>query len=258
MAFLAKRGVLTNPLRVDQHEPFLNAAPFDGCGDLRGDVEKAHAGRDVEPKFFAKVFHAQSLRNRIIRHNAMVGPDTGCSLKQYNKMGRSGILTEYDRVELIRGELVAKINIGPGHASPVNRLNELLVARVGKRGLVSIQNPVTLADSVPEPDLAVCKPSADYYASAHPRPEDILLLTEVAETSLRFDREVKLPLYAEAGIQEYGIIDIVGRSVEVCRGPRKDGTFAERRLLDGDAEVSMQGLPDVTLRLSDIFGVAQP
>jgi len=180
------------------------------------------------------------------------------SVEQFEQMFAAGILRAEDRVELIRGELIEKMNIGNDHVVIFNRLNMAFASRLANRCIVSIQNPVILSESMPQPDVAVFKYRDDFYAGGRPSIADVLLLIEVAESSLRFDREVKLPLYAEAGVQEYWIVDVVGRTVEVCRGPRKDGTFAERRLFDGDAAVSVLVLPDVSLKLSDIFGVAQP
>jgi Uma2 family endonuclease len=180
------------------------------------------------------------------------------TVEQFEQMYAAGILKAEDRVELIRGELIEKMNIGNDHVVVVNRLNMTLATRIGTRGIVSIQNPVLLTESLPQADVVVYRYREDFYARARPSAADALLLIEVAESSLRFDREVKLPLYAEAGTQEYWIVDVVGRSIEVCRGPRKDGTFAERRLLDGDAEVSILGLPEIGLKLSEIFGAAQP
>lgn len=179
------------------------------------------------------------------------------TVEQFEQMFQAGILREEDRVELIRGELIEKMNIGDPHVVVVNRLTMILATRLANRGIVSIQNPVVLSESMPQPDVVVFKHRDDFYAGGRPKPADVLLLVEVAETSLRFDREVKLPLYAEAGIREYWIVDLAGRALEICRGPRKDGTFAERRLLDGDAEVSMLALPEIGLKLSDIFGAAQ-
>lgn len=142
------------------------------------------------------------------------------TLDEYHRMVDAGILHEDDRVELIRGEIVQMGPIGPPHAAGVAALNRLLVQRVGDRGLVWPQNPVViLPDSEPQPDIVLLRPRADGYRRGHPQPEDILLLVEIADTSLRYDRTVKLHLYAAGGIREVWIVDLGGGVIEVYREP---------------------------------------
>lgn len=172
------------------------------------------------------------------------------SVPQYEKMIAHGILTENDRVELIRGELVAKMPIGDFHFACVNRLNRLLVRALGDRAIVSVQNPVRLADSEPEPDIALLAPRDDDYASGKPAPADLLLLVEVADSSLEFDREVKRPLYAENGVTEYWIVNLDDRSVEVHRGPQPDGTYADVRLLRPGDTANIAAVPGVTIAVA--------
>src|SRR4051794_17446086 len=97
------------------------------------------------------------------------------SVDDYEQMIEFGILTENDRVELIRGEIIDKMPIGDPHIASVNRLNRLLNRRVGDLAIVSVQNPIRLADSEPEPDVALLQPREDFYASGKPRPADVLL-----------------------------------------------------------------------------------
>lgn len=112
--------------------------------------------------------------------------------KEYHQILEAGILSEDDRVELIAGEIVKIAPIGSRHAACVNRLNRLLSQRVGEHGLVSIQNPIHLSEhSEPQPDVVLLRPRADFYTHAHPQPQDILLVVEVAETSVEYGREVK-------------------------------------------------------------------
>src|SRR3989442_10862607 len=142
------------------------------------------------------------------------------TVDEYHQMARAGILNEDDRVELIRGEIVHKMVIGSRHAACVARLNELLVARLRGRAILWPQNPLTiLPDSEPEPDIILLRHRADFYAGELPGPDDVALLVEVADTSLRYDRHVKGPLYAEAGVQDYWIVDLTGGAVEVHREP---------------------------------------
>lgn len=119
------------------------------------------------------------------------------TVDQYHKMAESGILKEDDRVELIRGEIIEMSPIGTKHAACVNRLVNLLVLLLGKRVIVAPQNPVVLDNnSEPQPDVALLKPRDDFYATAHPQPQDIFLLIEVADSTILYDREEKITLYA--------------------------------------------------------------
>lgn len=142
------------------------------------------------------------------------------TVAEYYAMADAGILREDDRVELIEGEIIQMAAIGSRHAACVNRLTRLLVEQAGDAAVVTVQNPARLSDlTEPQPDLTLARPRADFYAGAHPRPEDILLLIEVAHSSLGYDREIKLPLYATAGIPEVWIVDVEGGVVEVYRDP---------------------------------------
>jgi Uma2 family endonuclease len=173
---------------------------------------------------------------------------------EYHRMGEAGILTEADRVELIEGELVAMAPIGAAHAGAVNGLAELLFAAAAGRAVVAVQNPVQLdPHSEPQPDFALLRPRADRYRAVHPTPTDVLLLIEVADTSLRFDRLVKLPLYARHRIPEVWIIDLAAGVVELCRGPEAGGYARVIRTGRG-AAIEPEALPGLSLRVDDILG----
>jgi Uma2 family endonuclease len=145
------------------------------------------------------------------------------TVHDYHRMGDAGILHEDDRVELIEGELVEMTAIGTRHFSCVNRLNRLLVMHVGDdEAIVSVQNPVRLNEyTEPQPDLAVIRPRD--YREALPKPEDVLLLIEVSDTTLAYDRGVKLPLYARAGIREVWIVDLPNETIERYTSPSAEG-----------------------------------
>lgn len=144
------------------------------------------------------------------------------TVHDYHRMGEAGILHEDDRVELIEGEIVEMAAIGTRHFSCVNSLTRLLIRGVGDDAVVSVQNPVRLnEDTEPQPDLAVLRPRD--YLEALPGPEDVLFLIEVSDTTLSYDRNVKLPLYARAGIAEVWIVDLASETVERHAGPSKDG-----------------------------------
>jgi Uma2 family endonuclease len=142
------------------------------------------------------------------------------TVHDYHRMAEAGILHEDDRVELIEGEVVEMTPIGGRHASCVAELTWLLSRQIGDELRLCVQNPVRLGEhGEPQPDLAVIR-ARDYKGSL-PGPEDVMLLIEVADTSLSYDREVKLPLYARAGIAEAWLVDL---SEEVV-----DGEPGERR-----------------------------
>ena len=173
---------------------------------------------------------------------------------EYEKMVSAGILTENDKVELLNGGIVEMTPIGSAHASCVKRLNHLLVQKVGSRAIVGVQDPVWLDEqSMPEPDLSLVAPRGDYYVDAHPGPDEILLLIEVADTTLEFDRSVKLPLYARAGTPEMWLVDLNAGCVEVHNMAR-GGSFRQMRLYNrGDMlETSVQILSSVAV--VDILG----
>jgi Uma2 family endonuclease len=172
--------------------------------------------------------------------------------KEYHRMGKVGILKPNERVELIRGEIVEMSPIGPRHSAFVDTLNELLVTRLAGRAIVSVQNPVVLSDdSEPQPDLKLLRRRS--YKQQTAETEDTLLLIEVAETSLAYDRSVKLRLYAEAGIPEYWVVDCLAESVEIHCAPTGTGYQDVTRVTDPAATVSPQAFPDIALSLGDIF-----
>ena len=151
-------------------------------------------------------------------------------------------------VELLRGEVYQMSPIGPKHVHKVAQLDARLQETLRGKAVVLVQSPLRLSeDSEPEPDLMVLRPPLDRYREKLPTPEDVLLLVEVADTSLEFDREVKLPLYAEAGIPEVWLVNLKENLLEFYRDPR-GGRYREIRLLSPEEEVSPTLLPEVSLR----------
>jgi Uma2 family endonuclease len=156
------------------------------------------------------------------------------TVHDYYAMADAGILGEDDRVELIEGEILEMAAIGSRHAACVDRLNRYLQA-VGEQAVVRVQNPVRLSDlTEPQPDLALLRARDDFYAAGHPGPADTLLIVEVSHSTLGYDREVKLPLYATAGIPEVWVVDVDGSAVEVYRDPASGRFRSEARLRAGD------------------------
>lgn len=176
------------------------------------------------------------------------------SVNDYEEMIARGILTPSSRVELLRGEIITKMSIGDEHAGCVNCLNRLLHQVVGSAAIVGIQNPIRLPDSEPEPDVTLARPRADFYRTGKPRPADILLVIEVADTSLDVDRDVKRPLYAENGIVEYWIVNLHDSCVEVHRRPQPDGTYADVTIRRSGETVDVEALPGCVLSVDHILG----
>ncbi len=142
------------------------------------------------------------------------------TVSEYYRMAEIGILGEDDRVELIEGEIIDMVPIGSDHAGTVNRLTYMLVQLFGASAIVSVQQPLRLDEySEPQPDFTVLRPRDDFYRTAHPTAADVLLLIEVAKSSLAYDREVKLPLYARHGVPEVWIVNLAGHVLEARRDP---------------------------------------
>lgn len=173
------------------------------------------------------------------------------SVEEYHRMGEAGIFGNDHRVELIRGEILKMAAIGNPHAVCVNKLNDAFDG-LRAEGIRSVQNPLTLADSEPQPDLVLFVRRDDYYASARPRPADALLVVEVAETTLRFDRGVKGPLYAESGIREYWLVDLKAERIQVHRRPEGDA-WGETFTAGRGESVSLEAFPDFSVAVDDVL-----
>ena len=176
------------------------------------------------------------------------------TVDDYYRMAAAGILAEDDSVELIEGEVIRTSPAGSDHASCVNRLTRLLTLRLGEQAIVAVQNPVHLDDQTElEPDLAVLRPREDFYAERHPIPEDILLLIEVSRSSLEFDHQVKLPLYARHGIPELWVVNLVDGVVEVHRDP-KDGQYLARQDYRRGESLASLAMRDLELKVKEVLG----
>lgn len=175
------------------------------------------------------------------------------TVRDYERMGEAGIFHEDERVELIEGEIVDIAPIGSGHSGQVNRISNIIKLAVGERVIVSVQNPIVLGDhSAPQPDIALLRPQVDYYATAHPQAQDVLLIIEVAESSLGYDRAIKLPLYARHGIAEVWLVDVTGRRLTMHRQPTPEG-YREAFEPASLADLVVPGLPDVVVNLETLF-----
>lgn len=175
------------------------------------------------------------------------------SVDEYLRMGEAGILALDRRCELIEGDIIDMPPIGPSHASKTNRLVDRLTEAVRGRTIVSPQNPILLGDlSAPQPDLALLRYRGDYYAQAHPGASDVLLLIEIAETSLSYDRDIKLPLYARFQVPEVWIIDSRGGCLDSYQEPDSAGYARQLRVRDL-SRVGIAALPDILLDLRVLF-----
>jgi Uma2 family endonuclease len=172
----------------------------------------------------------------------------------YQRMGQVGILSADDRVELIDGEVVAMTPIGPRHCASVDRATRLLVMRTGETAIVRVQGSVRLDFyTEPEPDVVLLRPRLDYYASAHPGPADILLIIEVADSSIDYDRDVKSHVYAQAGVPEYWLVDLNADVVVRYTSPEY-GAYQTVEQVARDQSIAPALLPDCVLAARDLLG----
>lgn len=179
------------------------------------------------------------------------GPFT---VEMYHRLGELGIFDEDDRVELLDGQIVEMTPIGPSHSGCVGVLTGLLSRLVGQRAVVWVQNPLIVGRKwEPQPDLAVLRPRADSYRTAHPRAEDVLLVIEVADTSLERDRDVKVPRYAAGGIPEAWLVDLAGETIHVSAEPGPEGYRTVRQLGRGEVLRPVM-LPGLEIRAEEVLG----
>jgi Uma2 family endonuclease len=175
------------------------------------------------------------------------------TVNEYLLMVDAGILTDLDRVELLDGEIVEMTPIGHTHAACVAALVRIFLTGVGSRAVVWPQGPIRLSErSQPQPDVALLRPRSVPYRTAAVEPRDVMLLVEVSDTSLRRDRELKLPLYASAQIPEYWIADVQGPVVEVHTNPSGSCYGPVQRFGRGDV-LSPIAFPDLRVAVDDIF-----
>lgn len=184
---------------------------------------------------------------------AQTRPVFRLSVDAYHRMIDAGVFDADDRVELIDGELRAMPPIKSDHAGKSKRLNRLLTLGAGDDALVAVQDPLTLQPrSEPEPDLMLLRPRQDYYEGANPTPADTLLVIEICDSSLRYDQEVKVPLYAAHGVPEVWLVDLPHRRLEIYREPGPDGY---RLMLRPDAGevITPALLPGLRIPVADIW-----
>ena len=174
------------------------------------------------------------------------------NVAEYYRMMEAGILSESDHVELIDGEVVEMSPIGSRHAACVDRLNKFFNKL--EEIIVRVQNPIRLDDfSEPQPDITLLRMRADFYAQGHPIPSDVLLVVEVADSSTEFDRAVKLPLYAEAMIAEFWLVNLPDEKVAVFSHP-SNGEYQKSHELKRGANLTSIIIPGLSLSVDAILG----
>lgn len=175
------------------------------------------------------------------------------TINHFQKMIETGIFDEDEHIELIEGELIAMAPIGPVHSSKTRKLNRLFSQAVGDLAIVDIQNPIILDDnSEPEPDLTLLRPRDDFYETANPTANDVLLLVEVADSTLSYDKQTKIPLYARHGIPEVWLINIPNNQVEIYLKPSFEG-YRQILLPEKHEQISPTLLPVLSIKVLDIM-----
>lgn len=175
------------------------------------------------------------------------------NLAEWKKLGEANIFPPGSRLELINGEIIEMAPIGSHHASHLKRLINLFSTKIQDSAIVAAQDPLQLGDlSEPEPDFMLLRPSSDFYYQNHPTSNDVFLLIEIADSSLRFDQTQKLRLYALHNIAEYWLLNIKDVSLEVYRQPH-DGAYAEKTTLHAGDKITLSQLKDISINIADIL-----
>ena len=174
------------------------------------------------------------------------------TVAEYHRMAEVGLLNEDSRVELIDGEIIEMAPIGSSHGGNVNRFIRLFSKVVGDKTIIAAQNPVVLSGyAEPQPDLAILRWREDDYERSNPHPEDVLLLIEVSDSTLKYDRDVKVPLYANHGIPEVWLLDIQSRQLEIYREPI-NGVYQQRDCRRA-GQIAPILCPDAVIDLAELF-----
>ena len=180
------------------------------------------------------------------------------TIGEYHQLVDLGFFTENDRIELIRGEIVNMAPKRTPHSVCNSLLWKQLYELIGKQAEIRVQEPIILpSDSEPEPDVVIARKKSDNYLTAHPTVKDIILVIEIADSTLKYDREIKIPLYAEAEINNYWIVNLVDNCLEVYSKPFSDrqGKFNYRtkNIILPNEQIVIPNFSDVTLNLATIF-----
>jgi len=176
------------------------------------------------------------------------------TVDEYERMGEAGIFHPDARLELLEGEIYQMSPIGSRHAACVDYLSTLFNRHFGGRVIVRVQNPIRLHDfSEPQPDVALLRPRDDFYRQAHPTPADVLLVIEVADTTVETDRSYKVPLYARAGISEAWLVNLPEERIELFAEPA-GAAYQISRIFSRGEDVESHGVADLRVGVADVLG----
>ncbi len=174
------------------------------------------------------------------------------SVDEYYRMIDLGLISDYEKAEIIDGELIVKMTIGNRHAQKVDLLNRFFVKNVSDDIRVRIQNPLRISDyHEPEPDVVLAD-LTKYDGDRHPRADEVILLVEVADVSLSFDKNKKLPLYAEAEIPEVWIVNLIDNIIEVHYGPG-NGLYQSTNYFNRGETLLSEAMPTLRLNVDEIL-----
>lgn len=175
------------------------------------------------------------------------------SVDEYYQMIELGLLKNYEKAEIIEGELIQKMPIGDRHAFAVDTLNRFFIKNVSDDILVRIQNPVRLTDyNEPEPDITLAD-LTKFDGKRHPRPAETLLIVEVSDSTLKYDRDTKLALYAEAEIPEVWIVNLKNNIVEIHQKPSV-GIYQLAQIYKRGEIIKSATLPNLEIEVDKILG----
>ena len=188
----------------------------------------------------------------LIERELMNVPRHRWTVGEFHRMAEVGLLNEDSRVELIDGEIIEMAPIGSFHGGNVNRLTRLFSKVIGDKAIISVQNPVVLGGyAEPQPDLSILRWRGDDYEQSNPHSEDVLLLVEVSDSTLHYDRDVKIPLYARNGIPEVWLLDIQNRQLDIYREPI-NGQYQQRDCRR-TGQIAPILCPDAIIDLAELF-----
>lgn len=176
------------------------------------------------------------------------------NVDEYYEMARAGILREGERVELLDGEIFEMAPVGDPHNGCVARSNVAFLRRLDGRAIIFVQSPIRLSSGAePVPDLAILRHRNDYYSLGKPVPDDVYLVIEVSDTTLRYDRGRKLAAYARSGIPEVWIVDLNGEQILIFRSP-EGRSYGEEIVVERGGTLAPLAFPDLVLRVEEILG----
>lgn len=174
------------------------------------------------------------------------------TVDDYYKMIELGMLKDYEKAEIIDGEMIRKMTIGDRRAYVVDILNRFFVKNVSDEVLVRNQNPLRLSDyTEPQPDFVLAD-LTKYDGKRHPRPEEVLLIVEVSDSTLKYDRDTKLALYAEAKIAEVWIVNLPQEIIEIHQNP-SNGIYQLSKIFAPGETVRSAVLPGLEIDVDEVL-----